>query len=236
VDTTLAVDPAYRREVEERYRTAVREKVPFFDARIGTASVVLDGREDTVRDQESNWGSWLADVMRTAFPDVRTDAAVVNGGAIRIDDEFTGPIRWEHLQRTFGFPTRVALVWLRGRDLKQTVLEQGVSGGRGEGRFLQVSGLRFTFDRSRRVGDRVTRVEMREGDRWAPLDNDRVYVVAVPDYLYGGGDAYHFKDRAVLAVPPGPDLKLLAFDALSAAYARGESIGPRAEGRITEVR
>jgi 2',3'-cyclic-nucleotide 2'-phosphodiesterase (5'-nucleotidase family) len=236
VDASIPVDPAYRRDVEERYRTAMREKIPFFDTRIGTSSTRLDGTEDTVRDAESSWGNYLTDVMRTAFPDVPADVAVLNGGAIRIDDAFTGPIRWEHLARTFGFPTRVALVWLRGRDLKQTVLEQGVSGGRGEGRFLQVSGLRFAFDRSRAVGDRVTRVEVRQGDGWAPLDDDRVYVVAVPDYLYGGGDGYHFKDRATLTVPPGPDLKLLVFDALTAALARGESIAPEVEGRITEAR
>jgi 5'-nucleotidase len=174
--------------------------------------------------------------MRGAFPGVPTDAAVLNGGAIRIDDVFSGPIRWEHLQRTFGFPTRVALVWLRGRDLRESVLEHAVSGDRGEGRFLQVSGLRFTFDRSRPAGQRVTGVEMQTGSGWAPLDDDRVYTVAVPDYLYGGGDAFHFKDRSILAIPPGPDLKLMAFDALTQAYADGRAIAPRVEGRITERR
>lgn len=236
VDASLAVDPAYRTQVEEKYRAEMRERIPFFDARIGTSATRLDGTEETVRDAESNWGNYLADVMRGAFADVPADVAVLNGGAIRIDDAFQGPIRWEHLARTFGFPTRVGLVWLRGRDLRQYVLEQGVSGGRGEGRFLQVSGLRFTFDRSKRPGERVTKVETRQGEGWAPLADDRVYVVAVPDYMYGGGDGYHFKDRAIMTVPPGPDLKLLAFDALSAAYARGESIGPMVEGRITEVR
>ena len=236
LDASIAVDPAYRTQVEQKWRAALLEKLPFFDARIGTSAVALDGTEETVRNAESNWGNWLADQMRTAFPDVRTDAAVLNGGAIRIDDTFQGPIRWEHLARTFGFPTRVALVWLRGRDLRETLLERSVSGGRGEGRFLQVSGLRFTFDRRREPGQRVTRVEMREGDGWAPLDDARVYVVAVPDYLYGGGDGYHFKDRAILTVPPGPELRLIAFEALTNAFSRGESIAPRVEGRITEAR
>jgi hypothetical protein len=63
-----------------------------------------------------------------------------------------------------------------------------------------------------------------------------VYVVAVPEYLYGGGDGFHFKDRAITTVPPGPDLKLMAFDAIAAAFARGEMIGRPPEGRITEIR
>jgi len=236
IDASIPVDPAYQAQVVDRYRREIREKVPFFDAQIGASATRLEATEETVRDAESSWGNYLADVMRGAFPDVPADVAVLNGGAIRIDDDFQGPIRWEHLARTFGFPTRVGLVWLRGRDLKQYVLEQGVSGGRGEGRFLQVSGVRFTFDRSRRAGERVTRVEVQQGGAWAPLDDDRVYTVAVPDYIYGGGDGYHFKDRAIMTIPPGPDVRLMVFDVLSAAFARGESIAPKAEGRITEIR
>ncbi len=234
VDSTIAVDPGYQREVADAWRARLAERVPLLDQRIGTAAVALDGREHVVRDHESNWGNFLADQMRTAFPDVPADVAVINGGAIRIDDEFSGPIRWEHIARTFGFPTRVALVWLRGRDLEQYVLEQGVSGGRGEGRFLQVSGLRFTLDRSRPPGDRVSDVLLAHADEWVPLEPDRVYVVAVPDYLYGGGDGYHFKDRAIMTIPPGPDLRLLVFDAILAAHARGEAVGGKVEGRIVE--
>ena len=235
LDASVAVDPAYRREVEQKWAARMRERVPFFDQVIGRAETRMDASEEVVRNQESAWGNWLADQMRAAFPTVPADVAVLNGGAIRIDDVIEGEIRWEHLARTFGFPTRVALVWLRGRDLRETVLERSVSGGHGEGRFLQVSGLRFSFDRARPVNQRVTAVEVRRGDGWEPLDDDRVYVVAVPDYLFGGGDGYLFHNRAILSVPPGPDLRLLAFDALSAAYARGEAIAPRLEGRITEA-
>lgn len=236
VDASIPADPAYRAQVEERYRAEIRRKVPFFDAQIGHSATRLDGTEETVRNAESSWGNYLTDVMRGAFPDFPADVAVLNGGAIRVDDAFQGPVRWEHLARTFGFPTRVGLVWLKGKDLRETVLERSVSGAKGEGRFLQLSGARFTYDRSREPGDRVTEVRVREGDGWAPLDERRVYLVAVPDYLYGGGDGYTFKSRAVMAVPPGPDLKLLVFDALSAAFARGESIAPVVEGRITEIR
>ncbi|MBW3569590.1 MAG: 5'-nucleotidase C-terminal domain-containing protein [Gemmatimonadetes bacterium] len=235
LDASVAIDPAYVREVQAKWAARLREKVPFFDQVIGRSATRMDASEEVVRNQESAWGNWLADQMRTAFPTVPADVAVLNGGAIRIDDVIQGEIRWEHLARTFGFPTRVALVWLRGRDLRETVLERSVSGGRGEGRFLQVSGLRFTFDRTRPVNQRVTSVQVQAGTGWEPLDDNRVYVVAVPDYLFGGGDGYLFHNRAILSVPPGPDLRLLAFDALSAAYARGEAIAPAVEGRITEA-
>ena len=66
--------------------------------------------------------------------------------------------------------------------------------------------MRFRFDRSRPVGQRVFDVEIQQRDGgWAPLDRDRVYVVAVPDYLYFGGDGFQFKDRASATIPPGPE-------------------------------
>ena len=234
LDAGVPVDPTYQRQVQAKWTDSLRAKIPFFDQVIGRSATRMDAAEETVRDAESAWGNWLADVMRRAYPDIPADVAVLNGGAIRIDDAIEGDIRWEHLARTFGFPTRVGLVWLRGRDLRETVLERGVSGGRGEGRFLQVSGLRFTFDRTLPAGRRVTGVDIRRGDAWEPLDDARVYVVAVPDYLMGGGDAYTFHNRAIMSVPPGPDLRLMAFDALAAAYAAGQPIAPQVEGRITE--
>ncbi|WP_420125332.1 bifunctional metallophosphatase/5'-nucleotidase [Longimicrobium sp.] len=235
LDASVPIDPTYLRDVQQKWAARMREKVPFFDQVIGRTETRMDASEEVVRNEESAWGSWLADQMRTAFPTIPADVAVLNGGAIRIDDAITGEIRWEHLARTFGFPTRVGLVWLRGRDLRETVLERGVSGGRGEGRFLQVSGLRFAFDRSRPANQRVTSVEIQRGGAWEPLDDNRVYIVAVPDYLFSGGDGYQFHNRAILSVPPGADLRLIAFDALSAAYANGQAIGPRVEGRIMDA-
>jgi len=233
VDSTIPVDPGYERQVTQAWAARLREKVPFLDATIGRSDTPMDATEVTVRNAESAWGDWLADQMRTAFPTQPADVAVLNGGALRIDDVFGGTIRWEHLARTFGFPTRVALVSLRGTEVRG-MLERSVSGGEGEGRFLQVSGLRVRFDRSRPEGARILDVQVQRGAAWAPLAADSVYTVAVPDYMFGGGDGYTFARSAVASVPPGPDLKLIAFDALAAAYGRGQAIAPRVEGRLVD--
>ena len=71
---------------------------------------------------------------------------------------------------------------------------------------------------------------------WQPIDPLATYVVAVPDYNYGGGDGYTFRSKAIMTIPPGPDLKLMVFDALMAAYARGVAISPAIEGRIREIK
>ncbi|HEX8697015.1 MAG TPA: 5'-nucleotidase C-terminal domain-containing protein [Longimicrobium sp.] len=234
LDASVPVDSAYQREVTDRWQAELRAKIPFLDVPIGRSETPLDAAEETVRNAESAWGSWLADQMRTAFPTVPTDAAVLNGGAIRIDDVVQGELRWEHLARTFGFPTRVAIVRLRGRDLRERVLERSVSGGRGEGRFLQVSGLRVRFDRSRPEGRRILDAQVQREGGWAPIADDSVYTLAVPDYLFGGGDGYPFPEIAVERIPPGPDLKLIAFDRLTALYAAGRAIAPRVEGRLVD--
>lgn len=233
VDSTIAIDPSYQREVADVWEARLRQRVPFLDAVIGRSETTMDATEETVRGSESAWGDWLADQMRTAFPTLPADIAVLNGGAMRIDDAFGDTLRWEHLARTFGFPTRVALVTLHGRDVRG-MFENSVSGGRGEGRFLQVSGAKVTFDRGRPEGQRVLDVQVQRGTAFAPLADDSTYVVAVPDYLYGGGDRYTFAQHAVARVEPGPDLKLIAFDALSSLYARGQAIAPRVEGRLVD--
>ncbi|HET9983227.1 MAG TPA: 5'-nucleotidase C-terminal domain-containing protein [Longimicrobiales bacterium] len=234
LDATTPVDEAYGREVAAAYRDSMLAKVPFYQAVIGRSAVPLDGTEETVRGAESNWADWLTDLMRTAFPDDTADIAVLNGGAIRVDDVFRDTIRWEQLARTFGFPTRVGLVRVTGADVRE-MLEHSVSGNAGEGRFLQVSGLAFTFDRRRAEGQRVLAVRTGKPGAWTDLVADSTYLVAVPDYIYAGGDGYTFASRASRRVPPGPDLKLMAFDALAGAFARGEAIAPKVEGRIVEV-
>ncbi|HKP74406.1 MAG TPA: 5'-nucleotidase C-terminal domain-containing protein [Longimicrobiaceae bacterium] len=233
VDSTIAIDPGYDREVTRKWAARLGEKVPFLDEVVGRSATRMDATEGTVRNAESAWGDWLADQMRTAFPTRPADIAVLNGGAIRIDDQFGDTLRWEHVARTFGFPTRVALASIHGRDVRG-MMERSVSGGIGEGRFLQVSGLKVRFDRSRPEGQRILEVQVQRGTGWAPLADDSVYVVAAPDYVFGGGDGYTFAQRAVETVPPGPDLKLIAFDVLSALYARGEAIAPRVEGRLVD--
>jgi 5'-nucleotidase / UDP-sugar diphosphatase len=233
LDAAIAIDPVYEREITQKWRARLAERIPFIDAVIGHSATLLDGSEETVRNQESAWGNWLTDRMRTVFPSIETDLAVLNGGAIRIDDVFSDTIRYEHLARTFGFPTRVGVVWIRGRDVR-AMLEHSVSGGRGEGRFLQLSGLRVHFDRGRPEGERVLDVQVRRGTGWAPLNEAELYAVAVPDFLQEGGDGYTFHLRAERSLPPGPELRLVALDALASAYARGESIAPAVEGRLVE--
>ena len=75
--SSVAADP----EVTRVLAPYARELAPLARV-IGRSAVPLDAREEVVREGESNLGNYVADAMREAM---RTDAALINGGAFRDD-------------------------------------------------------------------------------------------------------------------------------------------------------
>lgn len=222
LDADIALDPDYE-VLANKWRGRLLEKFPFLEARIGTAALPLDGREETVRNEESNWGDFIADQMRTAFGEP-SDLAFINGGTLRIDDFIDGDILFEDIGRTFGFSSYLRLITLTGEEF-QKVLEAGYRGeGPSKGYFPQVSGFRVCVDRSRNERDRIVSLQVPAEQGWREIDPDETYSVVVPDYLYRGGDGYEFpEDRSVS--PPGSELKYLVLDGILRAQALGERVG-----------
>ena len=97
------------------------------------------------------------------------------------------------------------------------------------GRFPQVSGLRYVFDASKDAGSRITEVTI-DG---APLALDRIYKVAINDYIYGGGDGYDALTRGKAIIDPSGAV-LLATVVMNYIQAKGD-IAPSVEGRITRL-
>src|SRR5262249_34698781 len=92
--------------------------------------------------------------------------------------------------------------------------------------FPQVSGLTFRVDRDGPPGDRVR--DVRVGGK--PLDLDRTYTIAIPDFVLLGGDGYGmFADQQVLISPQTGELMSTALEKYTAA--KGE-ITAQAESRI----
>ena len=84
----------------------------------------LDVRESSVRDAESNFGSYIADLVRA---EMRTDVAIINGGALRGDRIIpAGSITLEDLATALVFQDRLVAIRVTGTELLQA-LENGVS-------------------------------------------------------------------------------------------------------------
>jgi 2',3'-cyclic-nucleotide 2'-phosphodiesterase (5'-nucleotidase family) len=165
-----------------------------FEKVVGSTTVPLDVREETVREKESNFGDYLADVMRR---EMKTDVALINGGAFRGDRVIPpGDLTLNDIYTVMLFEDDLRAIEITGRQLLEA-LENGVSmTGEKAGRFPQVSGMRFSFDPDRPPGQRVTKVLI--GGQ--PLDLAKTYTMTTIDFLLDRGfiDGYHFpKDKVI---------------------------------------
>ena len=223
VDESIPFDPEYE-VLAAKWHSRLLEKFPFLEARIGTAALAMDAREEFVRSQESSWGNFIVDQMRTAFGEPPADFAFINSGTLRLDDVVEGDILFDDIGRTFGFSSFLRYTTLTGTEFKQ-VMEAGYRGGpESQGYFPQISGFRVCVDRSRKEFDRIVSLQVPSGDRWAEIEPERVYTVVVPDFLYGGGDGYDIpKDR--FASRPASELKYLVLDAVLRAQGLGQAVG-----------
>ena len=191
---------------------------------IGVTTVPLDVRESSVRDGESNFGSYVADVIRA---EMRTDVAIINGGALRGDRIIpAGSITLEDLATALVFQDRLAAIRVTGAQLLQA-LENGVSrAGQKDGRFPQVSGVSFVFDPDAPAGQRILKTQIGK----APLDRARTYTMATITFLTTSGNM----DGYALSAAPlrtGDDLS----DTVLRNLAKGP-IGPSVDGRIVGLR
>jgi len=142
---------------------------------------------------ECRTGNIAADALRVVpFDDVQI--TLLNGGALR-NSLPGGAITPGHVLGTLPFKNTPVKARMSGEMLVQA-LEHGVSSyGEDEGRFLQVSGLRYAFNPAKPAGSRVTRVEVAGKDgQWSPLDPGASYVVSTLDYIARGGDGFTLFD------------------------------------------
>lgn len=191
---------------------------------IGTTETALDSRRNVVRGEESSMGDLIADAMRAQ---TGSDVAIMNGGGIRADRTYDAGAKLTRRdilsELPFGNVTQVTE--LPGSQLL-LALENAVSQvEKGAGRFAQVSGLTFVYDPTAEPGSRVSEVMV----GGAALDPDKVYSVAVNDYILGGGDGY-----AALGggkVMPDKGGRLVANDVMDYIEKAG-TVKPAVEGRI----
>ncbi|MFN3597086.1 MAG: bifunctional metallophosphatase/5'-nucleotidase [Rubricoccaceae bacterium] len=142
--------------------------------RVATLPEPLDGREATVRNRPAPLAALIAEgFYRAARADgAPAEAAVFNGGSIRIDDVLTPGVFTEYdAIRVLPFGGEVVSVRLPGALLAR-VLAQGLANV-GTGGYLQTHGLALGEDGRWRIGGQ-------------PLDPDRVYTIATSDFLVSG--------------------------------------------------
>ncbi len=223
VDEAIPLDPDYG-ELVAKWHGLLLEKFPFLEARVGTAALRMDAREEQVRTSESSWGNFIVDQMRKAFGEPHADLAFINSGTLRIDDFIEDDILFEDIGRTFGFSSYLRHTTVSGAEFRK-ILEAGYRGEPyAQGYFPQVSGFRVCIDNSRPEFDRIVSLQVPTPGGWAEIGNDTEYTLVVPDFIYNGGDGYTIPhDR--FASRPASELKYLVLDAILRAQGRGRAVG-----------
>jgi 5'-nucleotidase len=196
---------------------------PELDVAVTTTRVPLDAREESLRVSETNAGNLVADAIRA---EAGADVAIVNSGGIRGDRVHQpGPLTRRTLLELHPFGNVVCKLAVPGRILLEA-LNHGASrlpapfGG-----FAQVSGLSLRIDARAPPGDRIR--DVRVGGE--PLDPERIYTVAIPDFVLRGGDGYGmFADERVMIGPESGNLMLAALE----EHIAGHEVAPAVEGRI----
>jgi 2',3'-cyclic-nucleotide 2'-phosphodiesterase (5'-nucleotidase family) len=229
----------------KKYKDQLSAKL---DIKIGQVSGVFPrgGSPAVERSGETPMGNYIADLMRAKY---KTDFAIQNGGGIR--DTFpaktyvpantalvrtgTGPldVTLGDALTVYPFGNQIATTVVTGENLWKA-LENGVGGNfPGDGRFPQVSGLKYSFDASKPIGSRI--VEVTKLDGTAIAKDAKEYTLTTLDFLIYGGDGYVNVFSPAQAKVKGALLDVFV-DALKADMAAGKVTQvPAADGRIKKV-
>ncbi|RRJ65831.1 bifunctional metallophosphatase/5'-nucleotidase [Paenibacillus oralis] len=221
---------------------------------VGESDVALDGERDSVRKQETNLGDLVADGMRSKVmsivkePDVKGYVTIQNGGGIRASID-AGDITLGELLTTMPFGNNLTALKMTGNEII-AALENGVSGvENGEGRFPQVSGLRFYYDSTKQPevvddvtgqktqsGQRIVKVQiLNEDGTYSDIDPNGNYIVATNSYMAGGGDFYSSMKQAKDA-GRFYELNLVDYEVFREYLDKAGTVNLKTEGRITDLK
>ena len=245
VASTVTTADAATAAMVKKYKDQLSAKL---DVKIGQVSGVFPrgGSPAVERSGETPMGSYIADLMRAKY---KTDFAIQNGGGIR--DTFpaktyipantalvrtgTGPldVTLGDAFTVFPFGNQIATTVVTGANLWKA-LENSVGGNYpGDGRFAQVSGLKYSFDASKPIGSRIVSVTKLDGTEIAK--DSKEYTLTTLDFLIYGGDGYVNVFSPAQAKVKGALLDVFV-DALKADMAAGKVTQvPAADGRIKKV-
>jgi 5'-nucleotidase len=245
VASTVSTADVETAAMVKKYKDQLSAKL---DVKIGQVSGVFPrgGSPAVERSGETPMGNYMADLLRAKY---KTDFAIQNGGGIR--DTFpaktyipantalvrtgTGPldVTLGDAFTVFPFGNQVATTVVTGANLWKA-LENSVGGNYpGDGRFAQVSGLKYSFDASKPIGSRIVSVTKLDGTDIAK--DSKEYTLTTLDFLIYGGDGYANVFSPAQAKVKGALLDVFV-DALKADMAAGKVTQvPVADGRIKKV-
>ncbi|KAL9010180.1 MAG: hypothetical protein Q9173_004861 [Seirophora scorigena] len=151
---------------------------------VGYTHTPLDARFTSVRTRESNLGNFVCDLMRHHHG---ADCALMAGGTIRGDQVYgPGILRLKDIMNCFPFEDPVVVLRVSGDAIRRALENSVALVPALEGRYCQMSGIRFAYDGSSPPGKRVKWAETMAG----ALAAGKKYTVATRGYMGRGKDGF----------------------------------------------
>lgn len=197
--------------------------------RLATVHGDFHTQRTILRTQENAFANIVADALRSIS---KTDIAVINSGAIRGNRSYSDGyvLTRRDIALEIPFRSRINVLKIRGSHLL-AALENSVSQiEEAKGRFLQVSGMSYTFDSSLPAGTRIKDVIIGN----APLELDRAYSIASSDYLTNGGDGYDVFKFA-MQTKFSQQVTPLLTDIVISYLRKNQNVDAKLEGRVADV-
>lgn len=158
---------------------------------VGNTKVSLEGEKQIVRTEETNLGNLTADCLLDV---AGADVGLMNGGCIRATIP-QGDITKGMVLEAFPYSNLVVVKEVTGAQLLDILEHACGLLPEADGRFAQVSGIRFTLDAD--AEPRVTDLCLTDG---TPIKMEQVYQLATNDYIAAGGDDYpHLAEIPILS-------------------------------------
>ncbi|TPN82713.1 LysM peptidoglycan-binding domain-containing protein [Mesorhizobium sp. CU2] len=228
LDKSITPDPAVLARIKELGAPIEALK----NKEVAETTKAIDGSRESCRTRECEMGNLVSDAILDRTKGQGVEIVISNGGGLRASID-QGTVTMGEVLTVLPFQNTLATFKISGKDL-----EAGLEGGLsqiedGAGRFPQVAGLKYSFDKSVAPNaGRLKSVEVMENGAWAPINPDKQYLVATNNYVRQGGDGYKvFADKATDAYDYGPGLEQVVADYLGAH----RPYTPKLDGRITEI-
>src|SRR5215212_1337404 len=232
IDRSIPMQSATQAIVQRWQDSLVKRLGP--EKTVATTTFALDGRDAANRAQESPLGDVVQDAIRLG---TGADAAIMNAGTMRIDDVIpAGPITNYQIESIFLFPdeTRIMVFPIKGSRLRE-ILEHGVARTSvGKGAYLQVSGLKYSWDPSKPDGSRIVGdIRKSDGTVIRASDTIRLAFNVYPACEGGGGYIVPEAKTACDNRSSGPRAVDLLVKHITERL--GGTVAPPPAGRVTKL-
>jgi 5'-nucleotidase len=207
-------------EVAQLVAAADERVAPLVNRLIGTAEITLTRTENAAG--ESALGNLIADAQREVT-DVQF--SFMNPGGIRADLD-AGEVTWGDLFAIQPFANDLVSMDLTGAQIDLLLEQQWVN--QTSPKILKISGLTYTWDAARAVGDRVK--EIRDSTN-TPIDPVATYRVAVNSFMASGGDNFTVLPSGTNRVVGPVDLDAL----VQYVAALNQPFSAQIEGRVQRL-